>query len=82
MPTSTNRPWRRIATRSHTASTSDRMCDERKTVWPFARAAWTHDRNSTSIRGSRPLVGSSSTSRSASTMKAAMRAIFWRLPFE
>ena len=60
-PTSTSRPARRMATRSHSASTSLRMCDDRNTVWPRPRASSTHSRNTCSISGSRPLVGSSSS---------------------
>ena len=37
VPISTSRPPRRIATRSHSASTSLRMCDDKNTVWPAAR---------------------------------------------
>ena len=35
----TRRPARTIATRSHTRSTSDRMCDEKKIVRPAARSS-------------------------------------------
>ena len=65
VPISTSRPLRRMATRSHSASTSLRMCDDRNTVCPFVRAVSTQRRNSRSMSGSSPLVGSSSTSRSA-----------------
>ena len=34
VPWSTSRPSRRMPTRSQSASTSLRMCDDRKTVWP------------------------------------------------
>ena len=34
VPSSTSRPSRRMPTRSQSASTSLRMCEERKTVWP------------------------------------------------
>ncbi len=54
-----------MPTRSQTASTSLRMCDERKTVWPRSFASRTVSRNAISISGSRPLVGSSRISRSA-----------------
>jgi hypothetical protein len=53
-----------MATRSHSDSTSLRMCEDRKTVWPPSRASATQRRNSRSISGSSPLVGSSSSSRS------------------
>ena len=39
-------------------------------------------RNACSISGSSPLVGSSSISRSARVISAAIRISFWRLPFE
>ncbi len=37
VPTSTSFPARRMATRSHSASTSLRMCEDRNTVWPRSR---------------------------------------------
>ena len=75
-------PSRRIPTRSHSASTSLRMCEDRKTVWPRSVASWTQWRNACSISGSRPLVGSSSRSSRGRHIRAAMRMSFWRLPFE
>ena len=80
--TSTSRPARRIATRSHTASTSASWCELRKTVWPRSLASATQRRNSRSISGSRPLVGSSSTSSGARVANAATSATFCRLPVE
>jgi hypothetical protein len=71
-----------MPTRSHSASTSLRMCEERKTVWPRCLASWTVSRNATSINGSRPLVGSSRISRSARLANAAISWTFCRLPFE
>ena len=38
-PISTSAPSRRMPTRSHRASTSLRMCEDRKTVWPRWRAS-------------------------------------------
>ena len=58
------RPARRIPTRSQSASTSLRMCDDRNTDCPSPRASATQARNACSISGSRPAVGSSSTSSS------------------
>ena len=71
-----------MPTRSHSASTSLRMCEERKTVWPRSLASRTVSRKATSISGSRPLVGSSRISRSARVANAATSCTFWRLPFE
>ena len=82
VPCSTSRPLRRMPTRSHSASTSLRMCEERKTVCPRALASWTVSRKATSMSGSRPLVGSSRISRSARLAKAATSCTFWRLPFD
>ncbi len=75
------RPARSIATRSHTASTSLRMCDDSSTVCPRSRASRTHSRNTCSMIGSRPVVGSSSRSRSARLANAATSSTFWRLPW-
>jgi len=61
VPISTSRPSRKIPTRSHNASTSLRMCEDRKTVWPRSRASWTQWRKACSMSGSSPLVGSSRT---------------------
>ena len=59
-----------MPTRSQSASTSLRMCEDRKTVWPRSRASAMLSRNACSISGSSPLVGSSSTSRSARVISA------------
>src|ERR1035441_2729193 len=53
-----------------------RMCEERKTVWPRRLASLTVSRNATSIRGSRPEVGSSRISSSARLANAAISWIF------
>ena len=75
------RPARNIATRSHTASTSLRMCDDNNTVCPRSRASPTHARNTCSMSGSSPVVGSSKSSRSARLANAAISKIFCRLPW-
>ena len=75
------RPARSIATRSHTASTSLRMCDDSSTVCPRSWASRTHVRKTCSMSGSSPVVGSSSRSRSARLAKAATSRTFWRLPW-
>ena len=80
--TSTNVPARRIPTLAQSCSTSDRMCDERNTVCPRPAASPTQRRNSCSISGSSPLVGSSRSSTSALVANAATSATFCRLPFE
>ena len=49
-----------MPTRSQSASTSLRMCDDRNTVWPRCGPRARVSRKATSISGSRPLVGSSS----------------------
>ena len=82
VPSSTRRPARRMPTRSHSASTSLRMCDDRNTAWPRSFASFTVSRNATSISGSRPLVGSSSSSRSARVENAWTSWTFCRLPFD
>ena len=80
--TSTSRPARRMPTRSQTASTSASWCELRNTVCPRSRPRATQRRNSRSISGSRPLVGSSSTSSGARVANAATSATFCRLPVE
>ncbi len=82
VPSSTSLPLPRMPTRSHSASTSLRMCEERKTVCPRCLASCTHSRNAISISGSRPDVGSSSSSSSARVASAAISCTFWRLPFD
>ncbi len=82
VPSSASLPARRMATRSHSASTSLMMCEDKKTVWPRSRASRMAARNACSISGSSPLVGSSRTSRSARVIKAAIRMTFCRLPLE
>ena len=82
LPSSASRPARRMPTRSHSASTSLRMCEERNTVWPRSRASLMLSRNASSISGSSPLVGSSRMSSSARVIRAAMRMTFCRFPFE
>ena len=51
-------------------------------VCPRSLASFTQSRNATSINGSRPLVGSSSSSSSARLASAAINCTFWRLPFD
>ncbi len=82
VPVSTVRPARMIVTRSHSASTSDRMWLDSSTVRPPWRSSSMHSRNAASISGSSPLVGSSRMSRSASEASAAISATFCRLPLE
>ncbi len=82
VPVVTVRPWRMIVTRSASASTSPRMWLDNRTVHPSSRRSRTTSWNACSMSGSSPDVGSSRTSRSASTARAAMRATFCRLPFE
>ncbi len=81
-PDCTVRPARMIETSSHSASTSARMWLDSNTVRPSRRTSRMHRWNSDSISGSRPDVGSSSTSSSARDASAAIRATFWRLPLE
>jgi hypothetical protein len=82
VPVSATFPARMIETRSHRCSTSERMWLERRIVAPDALSRDTSDRNTTSMSGSSPLVGSSKMYSSAGTARAAMRATFYRLPFE
>ena len=82
VPDSTTTPCRMMLTRSHRASTSDRMWLLSSTVRPSARNASMWSRNVASISGSSPAVGSSSSSSSTSLASAATRATFCRLPLE
>ena len=75
-------PARMIVTRSHSASTSARMWLDSSTVVPAARRSSTHARNTSSMSGSSPDVGSSRISSSTSAASAATSATFCRLPFE
>ncbi len=61
VPFSTATPARMMVTRSHSSSTSLRMWLESSTVAPSAFTLATCARNTASITGSSPLVGSSST---------------------
>jgi hypothetical protein len=71
-----------MPTRVQTASTSTSLCELRKTVWPRSAASAMHRRNSRSMSGSSPLVGSSNTSSGARVANAATSATFCRLPDE
>jgi hypothetical protein len=71
-----------IVTRSASASASDRMWLDSSTVRPARRSSATQSRKTASISGSRPEVGSSSTSSSASLASAATSATFCLLPLE
>jgi hypothetical protein len=71
-----------MPTRSQSASTSLRMCEERNTVWPRCLASCTLSRKATSISGSRPLVGSSRIKSTGRAASAATSCTFWRLPFD
>ena len=82
VPLSTARPALMIVTLSARRSTSLRMWLESSTVVPAATRSARQSANSSSMSGSSPEVGSSSTSRSTSAANAATRATFWRLPLE
>ena len=82
VPSSTSLPDRKMATRSHSTSTSCSMCDDKKMVWSRALASCTQARNACSMSGSSPLVGSSMMRKFARVMNAAMMLIFCRFPFE
>ncbi len=82
VPDSTARPPRMIVTVSQTFSTSLRMWLDSSTEVPAALASRTCSVNTASMRGSRPDVGSSSTSRSTWETNAATSATFCRLPLE
>ena len=68
------RPHNAYATQS--ASTSARMWLASRTVLPFWRSSSIHLRNSASISGSRPAVGSSRINSSTSPARAATKATF------
>ena len=76
------RPARMMLTRSHSASASARMWLDSSTVRPSARTSRMQSWNTASMSGSRPDVGSSRISSSASEARAATSATFCRLPFE
>ena len=82
VPDSTTRPARMIVTRSQSASTSDRMWLDSRTVRPLWRSSSMHSRNTASISGSSPDVGSSRISSSTSEASAEISATFCRLPLE
>src|SRR6266545_5075179 len=82
VPVSTTLPRRMMLTRSHRASTSDRMWLDSSTVRSRWRSSSMHCRNTSSISGSRPDVGSSRISNSTSLARAATKATFCRLPLE
>ena len=71
-----------MVTRSQSSSTSERMWLESSTVAPadFTRSIWR--RNTDSITGSSPAVGSSRMYSFAGRAKAATSATFCRLPLE
>ena len=71
-----------MLTRSQSSSTSARMWLDSSTVCPESRKASTYSWKTDSMIGSRPEVGSSSTSSSTSEASAATSATFWRLPLE
>ena len=60
VPLSAARPALMIVTRSHSASTSDRMWLDSRMLLPATRCSWTTSWNTASIKGSSPEVGSSS----------------------
>jgi hypothetical protein len=82
VPLSTVLPARMMVARSHSASTSERIWLEMNTVTPRSRASRTHSRNTCSINGSSPELGSSSSSRRALEEKADISDTFCRLPLE
>ena len=82
VPDSTTRPARTMLTRSQSASTSDRMWLDSRTVRPRDRSSRITCWNWDSINGSSPDVGSSSSSSSTSAANAATSATFCRLPLE
>ena len=82
-PVSTVRPARMMLTRSHSASTSERMwLDEQHGAAAVALLGRCSCWKTASISGSRPEVGSSRISSSTSEASAATRATFCRLPLE
>ena len=82
VPVSTVRPARMIVTRWHSRSVSARMWLDSRTVVPRPAASATHCWKMFSINGSRPLLGSSSSNRSAFEANADTSETFCRLPFE
>ena len=82
VPDSTVTPSRMIVTRSASFSTSAKMWLDSSTERPSAFTSRIDSVNAASISGSRPEVGSSSSSSSALDASAATRATFCRLPLE
>ena len=63
-----------IATRLHSASASDRMCELKNTVQPLARRPRIRSRTSRRPSGSRPDIGSSRNTTSGSLMMRLRQA--------
>ena len=82
VPDSTVTPSRMIVTWSASLSTSAKMWLDSSTDRPSAFTSRIDSVNAASISGSRPEVGSSSSSSSARDASAATRATFCRLPLE
>ena len=82
LPLSTMRPARTMLTRSQAFSTSLRMWLDSSTVRPSAFRAVSSLWKTSSMSGSSPAVGSSSTSSGTPLASAATRATFCRLPLE
>ncbi len=82
VPDCTILPSRMMLTRSHSFSTWARMWLESSTVVPVSLASLMTSWKTTSISGSSPAVGSSSSSSSAREASAAISATFCRLPLE
>ena len=76
------RPPEMMPTRSQIASTSGRMWVEKKTVFPCDLREKMMSRTSLRPTGSRPLIGSSSTSSRRSVIKVARRPSFCPMPLE
>jgi hypothetical protein len=82
VPWLATRPCTRIATRSHTISSSDSRCEFRKIVFPSAFIRVTISRMSRRPTGSTPSVGSSSTTSSGSLISACAIPIRCLIPLE
>ena len=82
LPESIRQPLFIIATRSHNASTSDKTCEEKKTVLPCSRRLAIKSRTSLLPNGSRPDIGSSRNKTSGSLTNACARPARCNIPFE
>lgn len=79
---SETRPRQMNATRSQVRSTSSNTCEESSTAAPRSRSSATSSSKRACMSGSRPLVGSSSSSTRGAPMNALTMATFCLVPLD